>query len=107
VKANGGLAAFQALADPTRHAIFQRLKAGEVAVGELAAELPVSRPAVSQHLRVLREAGLVSERREGTRRVYRIEPHGVWALRQSIDRMWSDALDAFQAAVEREGREEQ
>jgi DNA-binding transcriptional ArsR family regulator len=107
VKANGELAAFQALADPTRHAIFQRLKEGEVAVGELAAGLPVSRPAVSQHLRVLKEAGLVSERREGTRRVYRIEPQGVWALRQSIDRMWSDALDAFQAAVEREGREEQ
>ena len=79
MKTNGELAAFQALADPTRHAIFQRLK----------------------------EAGLVSERREGTRRVYRIEPQGVWALRQSIDRMWSDALDAFQAAVEREGREEQ
>ena len=107
MKTNGELAAFQALADPTRHAIFQRLKAGEVAVGELAAELPVSRPAVSQHLRVLKEAGLVSERREGTRRVYRIEPQGVWALRQSIDRLWSDALDAFQAAVEREGREEQ
>jgi DNA-binding transcriptional ArsR family regulator len=106
VKTNGELAVFQALADPTRHAIFQRLKAGPVAVGELAAGLPVSRPAVSQHLRVLKEAGLVSERRDGTRRVYRIEPRGVWALRRSIDRMWEDALEAFRIAVEREGREE-
>jgi DNA-binding transcriptional ArsR family regulator len=107
VKTNGDLAAFQALGDPTRHAIFQRLKEGEVAVGELAADLPVSRPAVSQHLRVLKAAGLVSERREGTRRVYRVEPQGVWALRQSIDRMWQDALEAFRLAVEREEREEQ
>src|SRR6188474_3381210 len=99
--------AMDALGDPTRRRIFELLQSGPRAVGELAGELPVSRPAVSQHLRVLKEAGLVSERREGTRRVYRIEPQGVWALRQSIDRMWSDALDAFQAAVEREGREEQ
>ena len=102
MRTNGELTAFQALADPTRHAIFQRLKEGEVAVGELASGLPVSRPAVSQHLRVLKAAGLVSERRDGTRRVYRIEPQGVWALRESIDRMWQDALEAFRLAVERE-----
>jgi DNA-binding transcriptional ArsR family regulator len=106
VKANGDLAVFQALADPTRHAIFERLKQGPLAVGELAEGLPVSRPAVSQHLRVLKEAGLVSERRNGTRRVYRIEPQGVLALRNSIDRMWEDALEAFRIAVEREEMEE-
>ena len=100
--ANGQLGALQALADPTRHAIFERLKEGPLAVGELAAGLPVSRPAVSQHLKVLKEAGLVSERRNGTRRVYRIEPQGVWALRESIDRLWEDALEAFRIAVERE-----
>ena len=102
MKTNGQLEAFQALADPTRHAIFERLKAGPLAVGELAAGLPVSRPAVSQHLKVLREAGLVSERKRGTRRVYRIEPQGVWALRERIDRLWEDALEAFRIAVERE-----
>jgi DNA-binding transcriptional ArsR family regulator len=93
---------FQALGDPTRHAIFERLKEGPLAVGELAAGLPVSRPAVSQHLKVLREAGLVTERRNGTRRVYRIEPQSVWALRESIDRLWEDALEAFRIAVEQE-----
>lgn len=102
MRTNGQLEAFQALADPTRHAIFERLKGGPLAVGELAAGLPVSRPAVSQHLKVLKEAGLVSERRSGTRRVYRIEPQGVWALRESIDRLWEDALEAFRIAVERE-----
>ena len=93
---------FQALGDPTRHAIFERLKGGPLAVGELANGLPVSRPAVSQHLKVLKEAGLVSERKHGTRRVYRIEPQGVWALRERIDRLWEDALEAFRIAVERE-----
>lgn len=102
MKANGSLATFQALGDPTRHAIFERLKAGPQAVGELALGLPVSRPAVSQHLKVLKAAGLVSERRSGTRRVYRIEPQGVQALRESVDRLWEDALEAFRVAVERE-----
>jgi DNA-binding transcriptional ArsR family regulator len=106
VKTNGDLTVFQALADPTRHTIFERLKGGPLAVGELAEGLPVSRPAVSQHLKVLRNAGLVSERRNGTRRVYRIEPQGVLALRESIDRMWEDALEAFRIAVEREEMEE-
>jgi DNA-binding transcriptional ArsR family regulator len=105
VKTNVELETFQALADPTRHAIFERLKGGPLAVGELADGLPVSRPAVSQHLKVLKEAGLVSERRNGTRRVYRIEPQGVWALRESIDRLWEDALEAFRIAVEREEAE--
>ena len=102
MKTNGQLTAFQALADPTRHAIFERLKSGPLAVGELASEVPVSRPAVSQHLKVLKAAGLVTERRKGTRRLYRIEPQGVWALRESIDRLWEDALEAFRIAVERE-----
>lgn len=102
MRTNGQLEAFQALADPTRHAIFERLKGGPLAVGELADGLPVSRPAVSQHLKVLKAAGLVTERRSGTRRVYRIEPRGVWALRESIDRLWEDALEAFRIAVERE-----
>jgi DNA-binding transcriptional ArsR family regulator len=105
VKTNGQVEAFQALADPTRHAIFERLKGGPLAVGELASELPVSRPAVSQHLKVLKAAGLVSERRSGTRRLYRIEPQGVWALRESIDRLWEDALEAFRIAVERDEEE--
>ena len=93
-----------ALADPTRRAIFERLREGPRAVGELARELPVSRPAVSQHLRVLKEAGLVSERRDGTRRLYRIEPDGVAGLRAYFDDFWSRALDAFKAAAESEER---
>jgi DNA-binding transcriptional ArsR family regulator len=105
VRTNVEIESFQALADPTRHLIFERLKKGPLAVGEIAAGLPVSRPAVSQHLKVLKEAGLVSERRNGTRRVYRIEPQGVWALRESIDRLWEDALEAFRIAVEREEAE--
>ena len=89
-----------ALADPTRRAIFERLREGPRAVGELARDLPVSRPAVSQHLRVLKEAGLVSERKNGTRRLYRIEPDAVAGLREYFDEFWSQALDAFKAAAE-------
>ncbi len=89
-----------ALADPTRQAIFERLAEAPAAVGVLAAELPVSRPAVSQHLRVLREAGLVSERPEGNRRIYRINPAGIASLRAYLDRFWGDALEAFRAAAE-------
>lgn len=100
MKTNGR--AISALADPTRRAIFERLRGGPLAVGELARGLPVSRPAVSQHLKVLKEAGLVSERRNGTRRLYRIEPRGVYALRAYFDEFWSAALDAFKDAVERE-----
>ena len=93
-----------ALADPTRRAIFERLREGPRPVGELARELPVSRPAVSQHLRVLKEAGLVSERRNGTRRLYRIEPDAVAELRAYFDDFWSRALEAFKAAAESEER---
>jgi DNA-binding transcriptional ArsR family regulator len=94
-----------ALGDPTRRAIFERLATGPKPVGELAGELPVSRPAVSQHLRVLKAAGLVSERPEGTRRVYRIDPDGVGALRAYFEGFWDQALADFKAEAElREGR---
>ena len=89
-----------ALGDPTRRAIFERLRRGPQAVGELAQGLPVSRPAVSQHLRVLREAGLVDERRNGTRRIYRLDPHGLAELRDYFDSFWSEALAAFKEAAE-------
>ncbi len=91
-----------ALGDPTRRTIFERLRRGPRPVGELADGLPVSRPAVSQHLRVLKQAGLVSERREGTRRVYRVDPDGVAGLRAYFDRFWDEALAAYAAAAERE-----
>jgi DNA-binding transcriptional ArsR family regulator len=90
-----------ALGDPTRRAIFERLRQGPRSVGELAEGLPVSRPAVSQHLRVLREAALVSERREGTRRIYSLNPGGLQELRAYFDRFWDDMLADFKAAAER------
>ena len=96
-------AALTALADPTRRAIFERLADRPCAVGELANELPVSRPAVSQHLKVLLDAGLVSARSEGSRRIYGIDPDGVGALRAYLDRFWNRALAAFKDAVEQEG----
>jgi DNA-binding transcriptional ArsR family regulator len=96
--------AMNALGDPTRRAIFEQLAEGPKPVGELAETLPVSRPAVSQHLRVLKSAGLVSERPVGTRRVYRIDPSGVVALRAYFEGFWDKALAAFQAAVEEEER---
>jgi DNA-binding transcriptional ArsR family regulator len=96
--------AMNALGDPTRRAIFEQLADGPKPVGELARSLPVSRPAVSQHLRVLRRAGLVSERPLGTRRVYRIDPEGVVALRAYFERFWDRALADFQAAAEAEER---
>jgi DNA-binding transcriptional ArsR family regulator len=103
VGANGdGIAA---LADPTRRAVFERLRGGPRAVGEIAEGLPVSRPAVSQHLRVLKEAGLVVERKEGTRRLYRVDPDGLAGLRAYFDDFWNEALAAFKAAAESEGRE--
>jgi DNA-binding transcriptional ArsR family regulator len=95
-----------ALADPTRREVFERLRSGPLAVGEIAAALPVSRPAVSQHLRVLKEAGLVTERKDGTRRLYRVDPTGVAALRDYFDGFWTDALAAFKAAAEAEQKEE-
>ena len=91
-----------ALGDPTRQAIFERLAAGPRAVGELAGELPVSRPAVSQHLKVLKDAGLVVDTAAGTRRLYRLDPDGVGAVRAYFDAFWNQALAAFKAAVEQE-----
>ena len=93
-----------ALGDPTRRAIFERLVATPLAVGEIARDLPVSRPAVSQHLRVLKEAGLVTERRNGTRRIYRLDPDGLGELRDYFDDFWSEALAAFKAMAEDERR---
>ncbi|HET9144451.1 metalloregulator ArsR/SmtB family transcription factor [Actinophytocola sp.] len=90
-----------ALGDPTRRAIFERLVTRPMAVGELAGELPVSRPAVSQHLKVLKEVGLVVDRADGTRRLYRVDPRGVQALRAYLDELWDRALAAFAQAVER------
>jgi DNA-binding transcriptional ArsR family regulator len=92
--------ALGALADPTRREIFELIADRPQAVGELAAQLPVSRPAVSQHLRVLKEAGLVRERAEGTRRVYGLEPGGLEGLREYLDGFWNRALASFKAAVE-------
>jgi DNA-binding transcriptional ArsR family regulator len=85
----------EALGDPTRRQIFESLKTGPRSVGELADGLPVSRPAVSQHLRVLKEAGLVSDRKEGTRRLYRIDPGGLAGLRDYFDSFWGEALERF------------
>jgi DNA-binding transcriptional ArsR family regulator len=92
--------ALAALADPTRRQVFERLRSGPQPVGAIARGMPVSRPAVSQHLKVLKEAGLVSDRPEGTRRVYYIDPHGLGALRGWLDRFWDQALLAFQAEAE-------
>ena len=98
--------ALAALADPTRRKVFERLKKGPRAVGEVAHGLPVSRPAVSQHLKALKEAGLVADRPDGTRRVYYIDPHGLGDLRKWLDQFWDDALAAFQEEVERGASDE-
>jgi DNA-binding transcriptional ArsR family regulator len=99
-------AGLEALADPTRRAVFERLAAGPRSVGELAEGLPVTRPAVSQHLRVLKEAGLVFDRPAGTRRLYQLDPDGVGALRAYVDQFWTQALAAFKAAAEQDPKEE-
>lgn len=93
---------FVALADPTRRQIFEKIARRPQSVAELATGLPVSRPAVSQHLKVLKEARLVTERKDGTRNVYRLDPRGVEAMRGYLDRFWDRALDAFKQAVEEE-----
>jgi DNA-binding transcriptional ArsR family regulator len=95
-RANG----WTALGDPTRRAIFERLADRPRAVGELARELPVSRPAVSQHLKVLKDAGLVVDRRAGTRRIYQLRPDGIGALRADLDRFWNKSLATYKAVVE-------
>ena len=89
-----------ALADPTRRAVLERLRQGGASVGEIAADLPVSRPAVSQHLKVLKDAQLVRDEAVGTRRVYYIDPHGLGELRAWLDQFWDVALAAFQVEVE-------
>ena len=91
--------ALQCLSDPTRRHVFERLRAGPRSVGALARGLPVSRPAVSQHLKALQAAGLVAHRAEGTRRVYYIDPHGLGELRRWLDGFWTDALEAFRQEV--------
>jgi DNA-binding transcriptional ArsR family regulator len=94
-----------ALGDPTRRAIFERLAERPWAVGELALELPVSRPAVSQHLKVLKDAGLVIDRPAGARRIYQLDPYGIGDLRAYVDQFWTRALAAYKEAVEQ--REEE
>ena len=96
-----------ALGDPTRKAIFELLADRPRAVGELASELPVSRPAVSQHLRVLKDAGLVVGLPAGTRRIYRINPDGLAALRADVDRFWGKALANYKSAVEQPTKEDE
>lgn len=91
-----------ALGDPTRRAIFERLRSGPQPVVELARGLPVSRPAVSQHLRVLKEAGLVRDQAVGTRRIYEVDPEGFGQVRTWFEDFWADALDAFKRAAEAE-----
>ena len=94
-----------ALGDPTRRAIFERLADRPRAVGELAAELPVTRPAVSQHLKVLKDAGLVTSRPDGNRRIYQADPKGVAAMRDQLDRFWNQALATFKEVVEQDTQE--
>ncbi len=94
--------ALAALADPTRRRVFERLRSGPKAVGAIARGLPVSRPAVSQHLKVLKRAGLVMDRPDGARRVYYIDPQGLGALRAWLDQFWDQALAAFQAEMKGE-----
>jgi DNA-binding transcriptional ArsR family regulator len=93
-------AGLDALGDSTRMAIFQKLTGGPIAVNELAKSLPVSRPAVSQHLRVLKDAGLVTDSKAGTRRLYRLNPEGIARLRAHFDQVWDKAMSAFQVSVE-------
>ncbi len=97
--------AFAALAEPMRQTIVERLSERPMAVGELAALLPVTRPAVSQHLKVLKDARLVRDEAQGTRRIYSIDPAGLGAIRAWLDRFWDQALKAYAAAAEREDEE--
>jgi DNA-binding transcriptional ArsR family regulator len=93
--------ALTALADPTRRRIFEELKRGPKPVGRIADKMTVSRPAVSQHLRVLKKAGLVTDRADGTRRVYHIDPQGLGEIRTWLDQFWTGALGAFQIEAEK------
>jgi DNA-binding transcriptional ArsR family regulator len=96
-----------ALGDPTRRAIFERLSRGASPVGAIARDLPVSRPAVSQHLKVLKGAQLVTDRQEGTRRIYSLDPRGIGALHEYVNQFWNQALGAFKAAAEQSDEEVQ
>jgi DNA-binding transcriptional ArsR family regulator len=98
VNASDGMAA---LSDPTRRQVFQLLAGGPSSVGDIARQLPVSRPAVSQHLRVLKDAGLITHRVEGTRHVYQLDPRGVAAMRDYLDSLWQTALQQFKRQAER------
>ena len=91
-----------ALGDPTRRAVFELLAEGPRAVGEIASQLPVTRPAVSQHLKVLKEAGLVIDRPDGTRRLYELNPDGIDALRAYVERFWTQALTSYKHRVEQQ-----
>lgn len=102
-----GSRVFAALHDPTRRAVLERLRDGPKPVGQIARGLPVTRPAVSQHLKVLKEAGLVDDRSVGTRRIYQIDPKGLGALRAWLDQFWTCALDAFAAEVERDDNQQE
>lgn len=95
-----------ALGDPTRRAIFERVAAQPSAVGQIARGLPVSRPAVSQHLKVLKEAGLVREMTEGTRHIYFLDPRGIAAMRELLESLWGTALDAFKHFADQHAEEE-
>ncbi|KQY44123.1 helix-turn-helix transcriptional regulator [Cellulomonas sp. Root137] len=103
----GSAASWEALGDSTRRAIVECLADRPRAVGELAAELPISRPAVSQHLKVLKDAGLVTDRAAGSRRVYRLSPEGLGALRDQLETYWTRALSGYADAVEQPPEEEQ
>ena len=93
-------AKFEALGPPTRRAVFEKLRGGPLSVADLADGLPVSRPAVSQHLKVLKEAGLVAERRDGVRRLYRLDTEGLRMMRDYFDRFWDEALAAYKRSLE-------
>jgi DNA-binding transcriptional ArsR family regulator len=97
---------FAALHDPTRRAVLEKLRDGPRPVGEIARGLPVTRPAVSQHLKVLKDAGLVADRSEGTRRIYYIDPKGLGAMRAWLDQFWDTALTAFATEVARSDKEQ-
>ena len=98
--------AFDALGDPTRRTVFERLAAGPLAVGEIARDMPVSRPAVSQHLKVLKGAGLVTDSPAGNRRLYAVDPDGLEQVKRYFDRFWAGQLAAFKKAAERTSKEE-
>ena len=103
---SNAIRAFSALGDPTRRAIFESLSAHPSAVGELSTQFPVTRSAVSQHLRILKEAQLVTETSQGTRRIYKLDPRGIGAMRDWLDGHWDNALDAFKDFIENQPEKE-